>query len=141
MKKVFMAACVLFTCVLATGCSSTAGIEAVSLKVTGPNGETEHSNLIAVSNYDLARDISVVRVDRRDIGGLIKSSTNLRSRTTDTLALQYRWVWYDSYGMEVSSSTQSWQPLMVYGGQTTSVQGLAPNPSAKDFKLHLRYQD
>jgi uncharacterized protein YcfL len=123
------------------GCASTAGVEAVSLAVTGPNGEKEYSSSIAVSNKELARDLAVVRVDRRDIGGLVKSAVSVTSRTPETLALQYRWVWYDSYGMEVASSSQSWQPLMVYGGQTTSVQGLAPNASVKDFKLHVRYQD
>lgn len=141
MKRVIWCVSGMILTLLAVACSSTAGIETVSLAVTGPNGETEYSNLIAVSNDKLARQLAVVRVDRRDIGGLIKSSAHLRSRTPGTLALQYRWVWYDAYAMEVSSSTQPWQPLMVYGGQTTSVQGVAPNPSAKDFKLHIRYQD
>ena len=141
MRKITLRVVLAVAIVAAAGCSSTAGIEAVSRVVTGPNGETEYSTWIAVSNDELAQDVAVVRVDRRDIGGLIKSSVNLCSKTAETLALQYRWVWYDSYGMEVSSSSQPWQPLMVYGGQSTSVQGVAPNPSAKEFKLHLRYQE
>lgn len=141
MRKIALTLVVALTGILVTGCSSTAGIETASLTVTGPNGEKEYSTWIAVSNHELARDVAVIRVDRRDIGGLIKSAVSMRSRTPETLALQYRWVWFDSYGMEVSSSSQPWQPIMVYGGQTTSVQGVAPNPSAKDFKLHLRYQE
>lgn len=124
-----------------TGCTSTAGIETVSLAVTGPKGEKDFSSWIAVSNRELAEELAIVRVDRRDIGGLVKSAVSVASRTPETLALQYRWVWFDSYGMEVASSSQSWQPLMVYGGQTTSVQGVSPNTGVKDFKLHVRYQE
>lgn len=141
MNRILLCLLVCWLGIPLVGCASTAGIEAVSLDVTGPNGEKEYSSWIAVSNKELARDVVVIRVDRRDIGGFVKSAVSLTSRTSETLALQYRWVWFDSYHMEVSSSSQPWQPLMIYGGQTTSVQGVAPNPSVKDFKLHLRYQE
>jgi uncharacterized protein YcfL len=85
--------------------------------------------------------MSIASINQMDIGGLTKAAVTLQSMTSDTEALQYRWVWFDSHGFEVNSSSQSWQPLLVYGNQTTSVQGLAPNPSAKSFKLHLRYQE
>lgn len=120
-----------------TGCWGTSGTEAV----VGPNGENTYSTYIRAANPRLARRIAVVRADQRDIGGLLQGAVTLQSMTSDTEALQYRWVWFDSKGFEVNSSAQSWQPLLVYGKQTASVQGLAPNPSAKEFKLHLRYQE
>lgn len=121
------------------GCWGTSGTETVS--VTGPNGESTYTTYIHAANQRLARRVAVVRVDRMEIGGLVKSAVTLQSRTTDTEAVQYRWVWFDSHGFEVNSSSQAWHPLLVYGKQTTSVQGVAPNPSAKEFKLHLRYQE
>lgn len=133
MKKVLAT---LLLCAFA-GCWGTSGTEAI----TGPSGENTYSTYINASNPRLARRIAVVRADQRDIGGLVQGAVTLQSRTSDTEALQYRWVWFDSRGFEVNSSSQAWQPLLVYGKQTTSVQGLAPNPSAKEFKLHLRYQE
>jgi uncharacterized protein YcfL len=123
------------------GCSGTAGTQARSVAITGPEGETTYSSYINADNSRLARRIAVVRLDRADIGGLVKAAVSLQSRTEDTEAIQYKWTWFDSKGFEVSSASQPWQPLLVYGMQATSVQGLAPNPSAKDFKLHIRYQE
>jgi uncharacterized protein YcfL len=126
---------------LGSGCFGTSGTETSAVAVTGPQGETSYSTFINAANPRLARRIAVRQVDQMDIGGLTKGAVTLQSRTSDTEALQYRWVWFDSRGFEVNSSSQAWQPLLVYGKQTASVQGLAPNPSAKSFKLHLRYQD
>jgi uncharacterized protein YcfL len=137
MKKHWLAVLVL----LSSGCFGTSGTEASAVAVTGPQGETSYSTFINASNPRLARRIAVTQVDQIDIGGLTKGAVTLQSRTSDTEALQYRWVWFDSRGFEVNSSAQAWQPLLVYGKQTASVQGLAPNPAAKSFKLHLRYQD
>ena len=137
MKKALVGL-VLLACV---GCWGTSGTETSSVAVTGPNGETTYATYINASNPRLARRVAVTRVDRTEIGGLVKSAVTLTSRTSDTEALQYRWVWFDANGFEVNSSSQAWNPVLVYGKQTTSVQGLAPNPSAKEFKLHLRYQE
>jgi uncharacterized protein YcfL len=133
MKKA-LATLVLLAC---AGCWGTSGTEAI----TGPSGENTYSTYINAANPRLARRIAVIRADQREVGGLLQGAVTLQSRTSDTEALQYRWVWFDSRGFEVNSSAQAWQPLLVYGKQTTSVQGLAPNPSAKEFKLHLRYQE
>jgi uncharacterized protein YcfL len=127
--------------VCSVGCSGTAGIQARSVAITGVEGETTYSSYINAENPRLARRLAIVRLDRADIGGLVKAAVTLQSRSEDTEAIQYKWTWFDSKGFEVNSSAQPWQPLLVYGMQTTSVQGLAPNPAAKDFKLHLRYQE
>jgi uncharacterized protein YcfL len=121
------------------GCWGTSGTQATAMK--GPNGEISYSTSVEAANPRLARRIAISRIDQMDIGGLTKAAVTLQSMTHDTEALQYRWVWFDARGFEVNSSSQAWQPLLVYGNQTTSVQGVGPNPSAKSFKLHLRYQE
>ncbi len=126
---------------LCIGCAPTAGTEAGTISMTGLNGETTYSSYVNANNSRLARRIAVVRLDRVDIGGLLKAAVTIQTRSDDTEALQYKWAWFDSKGFEVYSSSQPWQPVLVYGMQTTSIQGLAPNPSAKDFKLHLRFQE
>lgn len=123
------------------GCAPTSGTEAGTVSMTGLNGETTYSSYVNANNSRLARRIAVVRLDRADIGGLLKAAVTVQSRSDDTEALQYKWTWFDAKGFEVNSSSQPWQPVLVYGMQTTSIQGLAPNPSAKDFKLHLRFQE
>ena len=123
------------------GCATTTGIETTSVEIVGPQGEKTYSTYIKAANPTMAERIAVLNFIRQDIGGLVKASVTLQSRTSDTEALQYRWVWFDGHGFEVNSAAQPWQPLLVYGQQSTSVQGLAPNPSVKDVKLHVRYQE
>lgn len=130
-------ACIL----LLAGCARTSGIQARSISLTGPNGETTYSSYVNVDNSTLSRHLAVVRFDRSDIAGLVKVALTLQSLTERTQALQYRWTWFDAKGFEVESASQAWQPLIIYGMQMTAVQGLAPNPSVRDLKLHIRYQD
>ena len=137
MRKVLIALCLIS----ALGCAPTSGTEAGMVTLTGLNGETTYSTYVNANNGRLARRIAVTRMDRADVGGLLKAAVTIQSRSDDTEALQYKWTWFDSKGFEVNSSSQPWQPVLVYGMQTTSIQGLAPNPSVKEFKLHLRYQE
>jgi len=127
--------------IVCPGGAPTSGTEAGTISMTGLNGETTYSSYVNANNSRLARRIAVVRLDRADIGGLLKAAVTIQSRSDDTEALQYKWTWFDAKGFEVNSSSQPWQPVLVYGMQTTSIQGLAPNPSAKDFRLHLRFQE
>lgn len=126
---------------ICVGCAPTSGLEAGSISLTGLNGETTYSSYVNTSNNRLARRVAVSRLDRTDVGGLLKAAVTIQSRSNDTEALQYKWTWFDAKGFEVNSSSQPWQPILVYGMQTTSIQGLAPNPSVKDFRLHLRFQE
>ncbi len=126
---------------IAGGCASTAGIETTSIEISGLQGEKTYSTYVKAAHPRMAERIAIINFNRQDIGGLVKAAVSLQSRTDDTEALQYRWVWFDGNGFEVNSSAQPWQPVLVYGHQTTSVQGLAPNPSVKDVRLHLRYQE
>lgn len=126
---------------LCSGCWGTSGTQTTALAMKGPNGELTYSTNVDGANPRLARHIIIAGINQMEVGGLTKAAVTLQSTVSDTEALQYRWVWFDSHGFEVNSSSQAWNPLLVYGNQTTSVQGVAPNPAAKSFKLHLRYQE
>ena len=123
------------------GCASTAGLEASSIRLTSPSGETTWSDSIAVGSTQLASALWITGVASPSVGGLLRPAVTLKSREQDTLALQYRWTWFDQQGLEVGSSSQPWQALTMYGNQTLSVQGLAPNSSVEGFKLHVRFQE
>jgi len=137
MKKLLSTLVVL----LCSGCWGTSGTQTTALAMKGPNGELTYSTRVEAANPRLARHILIAGINQMEVGGLTKAAVTLQSTVHDTEAVQYRWVWFDSHGFEVNSSSQAWNPLLIYGNQTTSVQGVAPNPSAKGFKLHLRYQE
>lgn len=127
--------------VMCSACVGTSGTEVLALAGARPQGTIAYSTYVRASNTRLARRLAVTRVEHTDVGGLTKAAVTLRSTISDTQPLQYRWAWFDSHGIEVNSSAQAWQPLLMYGKHEATVQGLAPNPSAKSFKLHLREQE
>jgi len=43
--------------------------------------------------------------------------------------------------MEVDSARSAWIPIYLNGRETKTIQGLAPNPSAKTFKIKIRESD
>lgn len=125
---------------LATGCSTTAGIEASGKIASNGNSAPPLVKEVAVNNVSLGWSVEVVDMKSVTLGNLIKAQVSLRSKDRDALPLQYRFDWFDAQGMEIASNT-AWKPLIIYGKETKTVQAVAPDPLARGFKLKLREPD
>lgn len=123
-----------------SGCAATSGISGSVAVVKGPEGDTQESEVM-VDNDSLARAIKITDLKSAFAGDLLKANVVLHSKRTDTLALQYKFRWYDSQGMEIEPESSPWQPIIIYGRETKSVQAVAPNPSVKEFKIEIRYRE
>ncbi len=121
------------------GCASTSGIEAIAKVIPG-DGQTELNKSIIVNNRSLASDIEITDIKSAFTGNMLKVQLSLRSKSRDTVALQYRFDWLDVQGFEINSN-QSWKPFLIYGKETRTIQGVAPDPRAREFKLNLRDPD
>jgi uncharacterized protein YcfL len=40
--------------------------------------------------------------------------------------------------MEINSGAGSWKPLIITGRESKTIQSVAPDPRAKEFKLKIR---
>jgi len=69
---------------------------------------------------------------------MMKAQVSLRSRDRDTVSIQYRFDWFDAQGMEINANTGAWKPLIIYGRESRTIQGVAPDPRAHEFKLKIR---
>ena len=86
-------------------------------------------------------DIKVLDTRSRVINDLLQVNMELENGYSHPYNLEYKFSWYDSGGMEIDPGRTAWIPFHLNGRETKSVQGVAPNPSAKAFKIKLREAD
>lgn len=125
---------------LALSACATSGIEGRGSTQERPaSGESLYTRLV-LSNTSLAGDVSLVDQKAVFVGDLLKASVTIQSKVGNTLNLQYRFTWLDGNGMEINPESGTWKPLILYGKDNKTLLGVAPNPSAKEFKVVVREQ-
>ncbi len=136
-----MAAAMLLATTGLAGCSTTAGVEATGKTSWNEEGARGLDKKIIFNNSSLAGDIEIVDVKSALVGDVMRVQAALRSKDKDTLPFQYRFDWYDAGGFEINSGAGSWKPLILTGRETKTIQAVAPDPRAKEFKLKIREPD
>ncbi|MDD2898629.1 MAG: YcfL family protein [Desulfuromonadaceae bacterium] len=121
-----------------TGCSTTAGIEATGKSSWNDDGSRGLDKKVVFNNSGLKGDIEIVEMKSSQAGDLMRAQATLRSKDKATVLFQYRFDWYDAGGFEINSGAGSWKPLILTGRETKTIQNVAPDPRAKEFKLKLR---
>lgn len=141
-KKISYTGIIAAATLLATfglsGCSTTAGVEATGKTVWNDEGARELNKKVVFSNSSLAGDLQIVDMQSALAGSIMKAQATLKSKDRDTLSFQYRFDWYDANGMEINSGAGSWKPLLITGRESKTIQSVAPDPRAKEFKLKIR---
>ena len=120
------------------GCVKTSGTEVSGVMVSAPDGQEELSRAVIVNNAKLARRIQVVDVRHEYAGDLLKASVTVASKYAGTVSFQYKFAWFNEAGLEVNPDTDAWTPVVLHGHETRTVQGVAPSPEVKAFKVKIR---
>ncbi len=136
-----VSAAVLIAALGLAGCSTTAGVEATGKTGWDEQGARMLEKNVVYNNSSLKRDLLIVDVKSVMAGNIMRAQATVRSKDKDTLPFQYRFDWYDSDGIELNSGAGSWKPLILNGRETKTIQSVAPDPRAKEFKLKLREPD
>ncbi|HOO78612.1 MAG TPA: YcfL family protein [bacterium] len=123
---------------LLSGCSSSAGISGSVTATEVAPGVYEYSEFVVVNNPSLADDIQIVKMYTDFVGDLMRATVTLVSKESDTQSVLYNFSWFDGQGVELDAGSTPWLNLVLYGNDAVTVQGVAPNPSARTFKLKLR---
>jgi uncharacterized protein YcfL len=123
------------------GCSTTAGVETTGKMSWDEQGARTLEKNVVFNNSGLKGDIQIVDVKSSMAGDIMRAQATLRSKDRDTLPFQYRFEWFDASGMEINSGSGSWKPLLLNGRESKTIQSVAPDPRAKEFKLKIREPD
>ncbi len=136
-----LAAAALIAALGLVGCSTTAGVETAGRTTWDEQGARTLEKNVVFNNSGLKGDIQIVDVKSALAGDIMRAQATLRSKDRDTLPFQYRFDWYDAGGIEINSGSGSWKPLVLYGRESKTIQAVAPDPRAREFKLKIREPD
>jgi uncharacterized protein YcfL len=127
------------------GCSTTAAIEATGKKAINRESAPEIDKNVLCPSLKLANDVDIVELKSTTVGGVLQVRASLRisarAKDPDMLPMLYQFVWFDADGKEIAANPGAWIPLMIFGRATETIQGVAPAPRARDFKLLIHEPD
>ncbi len=119
--------------------SSSAGMEGDAATVLNPDGSVTVSKFVVINNQRLANGLQIVDLKTGFAeNGMMMANVTLVSKARRTLTFQYRFAWFDDAGMELDPDASSWKPMTLYGNESRTIQGVAPNAAAKQYRVKLR---
>lgn len=103
----------------------------------GPSGVS--STQVEVNDSFLARQLAFgdVSVHPPAGGGVIEAQVFVRNEGVRDMAFEYRFLWYDTRGFELSSAT-SWLPATLAAKEARGYKSTAPGPDAAGFRFMVR---
>ena len=137
MKRKWVVGMAALAVALAAGCASpnTSGITVGA----ETDAEGKRQQILQVDNAKLARQLQVADVVvGQTKNGMLKADVKLTSRQNKSIVAQSKFAWFDAAGAEIDPDTDAWQPLVLHGKETRTLQGIAPNAAAASFKLRVR---
>ena len=121
------------------GCATNTTGTMVSARVESQSGTIE--TRIVRNNFWLSGSIKIEDLRASFAGDMLTANAVVTSMRSKTLELQYKFRWYNAQGVEVAPDGAPWQPLMIYGRETKSLQAVAPDPGVREFKIEIRYKE
>jgi len=135
--RIYFCLAIALTAFSASGCT-TSGIEGTATAVTGPDGQITYTKYVIINNKKLARGIQIVDLRPDFAGNVLRASVSVVNKYSRTLNFQYKFSWFDENGHEIDPDSDAWTPVVLYGNESKELQGVAPNPSTKEFKIKIR---
>lgn len=124
-----------------SGCSATSGAEGRAKVGWTDEGAPILNTRVVYNSSSLSREVAILEMTSSKAGDMLLAQVTMRSKAGDTINLQYKFEWYDLGGLALNSSSATWKPLMLYGKESKTIQGVAPDPRGREFKLLLRDAD
>ncbi len=127
MKKIYYTGALL-AMLLVQGC-------AVQSASDIPPAERQYQTYLESRKPALLRQIGIVEVGHSSAGNIMRSQVGLRNRGSSAAQFKYKFRWFDKNGMELDAEGSPWVPSSILPGDIIRVQGLAPSPAAKSFRV------
>jgi uncharacterized protein YcfL len=103
----------------------------------GPGGLSSKKE--EINDKGLARRLAFGEVSIRplDLGSSMEAQVMLQNTSSRNVVFEYRFIWYDAAGFELSSAT-SWMPTGLSGKEARGYRSTAPGPNAVSFRCMVR---
>lgn len=117
-----------------------AWLSACRTPVSGISVESYPHNTIRINSKIVGGLFEVTEVSATNQNGRLRAQVSAVNRTQRDLQLEYRFRWTNGEGMEIDTRTAVWAPLAVNATERAQIQGVAPQASATDFILDVRFR-
>ena len=121
-----------------SGCSATSGAEGRAKVGWRDDGAPLLNNTVVYNSSSLSRKVAIEEMTSSKAGDMLLAQVTMRSKAGETLSFQYKFEWFDLNGLALNAASATWKPLIIYGKESKTIQGLAPDPRGRDYKLLLR---
>jgi len=108
---------------------------AVNETATVQVGEDGTTKIIESNSGFLAASLSIADSKVGSAGDLMKVQATIQNQSRSDLNFRYKFKWLDNDGFEIAIDGRPWTPLSITAYESKSVQAIAPNPTAKAFKI------
>lgn len=116
----------------------TLGACAVNETATVTVAEDGTTQVIESNSGVLSASLAIADTKVGYAGNLLKVQATIKNDSRSDLNFQYKFKWLDKDGFEVAINGRPWTPLSITPYESKSVQGVAPNPSVKAFKIMVQ---
>ena len=141
MQRLKLAALLIVGIALLAGCSATSGAEGRAKVGWTDEGAPLLNTKVVYNSTSLSRKVAIDEMTSSKAGDMLLAQVTMHSKAGETINLQYKFEWFDLNGLALNASSATWKPLIIYGKETKTIQGLAPDPRGRDYKLLLRDAD
>ena len=121
-----------------SGCAATSGAEGRAKVGWRDDGAPLLNTKVVYNSTSLSRKIAIDEMTSSKAGDMLLAQVTLHSKAAETLSFQYKFEWFDLNGLALNAASATWKPLIIYGKESKTIQGLAPDPRGRDYKLLLR---
>ena len=103
-------------------------------------GDVAVSASLNTDNPGVARHIALVGVTTQLLPtGLLKVQARIASNDNRDYPVQYKFRWFDAYGMEIlDNGSTPWLPLVIHGGEVATGEGVSPKPGIAAVTVQVR---
>ena len=141
MQLLKLAALLIVGLVVLSGCSATSGAEGRAKVGWTDDGAPLLNTKVVYNSSTLSRKVAIDEMTSSKAGDMLLAQVTMHSKAGDTINLQYKFEWFDLNGLALNASSATWKPLLIYGKESKTIQGLAPDPRGREYKLLLRDAD
>jgi uncharacterized protein YcfL len=138
MQLLKFAALLIAGLALLSGCAATSGAEGRAKVGWTDDGAPLLNTKVVYNSSTLSRKVAIDEMTSSKAGDMLLAQVTMHSKAGETINLQYKFEWFDLNGLALNASSATWKPLLIYGKESKTIQGLAPDPRGREYKLLLR---
>lgn len=106
-----------------------------TVNITGASGQHQW----ITTDWGLTQHAAVVSSNKKRLeNGLLLVQVVIENKRDDSERILCKVDWLDPDGIELTAIRTDWEPIVIQGNETLTIQRVAPDPRAADCRLKLK---